>query len=294
MSSSSCLWLGARHADQKPLAPPVSWFLYIVFCPGILSLPERAPGWESQRNQGAGAVTAIAADAPGSRDGDFALPTMIAAEIARVLTRQITFLKLQPDARITEEELCAQFGVSRSPVREAFRMLEADGLVVRTARRGVRVAPMNRTDLDEVYACRVALEGLAAAEAARAAKDHTVAQLGKHLDDMQAALDADDVERFFDRNAAMTRAIHAASGNATLLRIIAGIDQQALRYRYLAHLRTQEMLDLSLEGQREVVAAIVARKPLRARRRAESLIRRAHGVIARALAEAYPGSNTAE
>jgi DNA-binding GntR family transcriptional regulator len=219
---------------------------------------------------------------------------MIAGEIARVLTRQITFLKLQPDARITEEELCTQFGVSRSPVREAFRMLEADGLVVRTARRGVRVAPMSRADLDEVYACRVALEGLAAAETARSATDDMLARLNRHLAEMQDALDGHDVERFFDRNAAMTRAIHAASGNATLIRIIAGIDQQALRYRYLAHLRTQEMLDLSLEGQREVVALIAARKPLQARRRAEKLIRRAHGVIARALAEAYPGSGNGE
>jgi DNA-binding GntR family transcriptional regulator len=239
-------------------------------------------------------VTTTAANTSESRAAGFSLPSMIAAEITRVVARQITFLKLQPDARVTEEELCAQFGVSRSPVREAFRMLEADGLLVRTARRGVRVAPMNRADLDEVYACRVALEGLAAAEAARSAKDETLAQLTRHLAEMEEALGGNDVERFFERNAAMTRAIHAASGNATLIRIVAGIDQQALRYRYLAHLRTQEMLDLSLEGQREVIAAIVAHKPLQARRRAESLIRRAHGVIARALAEAYPGSDTAE
>jgi DNA-binding GntR family transcriptional regulator len=220
--------------------------------------------------------------------GDFALPAMIAPEIARVLSRQITFLKLEPDARLTEEELCAQFGVSRSPVREAFRMLEADGLVIRAARRGVRVAPMSRADLDEVYACRVGLEG------ARAADEDSLAHLTERLTDMQKALDGHDVERFFDRNVAMTQAIHAASGNATLMRIIVGIDKQALRYRYLAHLKTQEMLDLSIEGQREVIAAIAARKPLLARRRAERLIRRAHGVIARSLAEAYPRSGKAQ
>jgi DNA-binding GntR family transcriptional regulator len=215
---------------------------------------------------------------------------MIAPEIARVLSRQITFLKLEPDARLTEEELCTRFGVSRSPVREAFRMLEADGLVVRTARRGVRVAPMNREDLDEVYTCRVGLEGLAAAEAARAADATTIAKLEALLGEMQSALDQHDVERFFDRNVAMTQAIHAAGSNATLKRIIVGIDKQALRYRYLAHQRTQEMLDLSIEGQREVIAAIAAHKPLPARRRAERLMRRAHGLIARAHSESYPGA----
>jgi DNA-binding GntR family transcriptional regulator len=235
-------------------------------------------------------VTVPDSDIPLERAGDFALPAMIAPEIARVLSRQITFLKLEPDARLTEEELCTRFGVSRSPVREAFRMLEADGLVVRTARRGVRVAPMNREDLDEVYTCRVGLEGLAAAEAARAADATTIAKLEALLGEMQSALDQHDVERFFDRNVAMTQAIHAAGSNATLKRIIVGIDKQALRYRYLAHQRTQEMLDLSIEGQREVIAAIAAHKPLPARRRAERLMRRAHGVIARALAEAYPGA----
>jgi GntR family transcriptional regulator, rspAB operon transcriptional repressor len=84
--------------------------------------------------------------------------------------------------------------------------------------------------------------------------------------------------------------VHAASRNTTLMRIVAGIEKQALRYRYLAHLRTMEMLELSFEGHRDVCAAITERKPLLARRRAERLIRRAHGVIAKALAEAYPAA----
>ena len=218
----------------------------------------------------------------------FALPSVIATEIARVLSDRIIFLELEPGARIIEEELCLQLGVSRSPVREAFRMLEADGLVVRTARRGVRVGPMNRVDLDEVYACRVPLEGLAASEAARTADDAARAGLCGFIDEMDAALAAADVRRFFNRNVAFLRAVHDASGNRTLIRVVAGLEKQSLRYRYLAHRHTHEMLELSLEGFREVCDAIVARKPLLARRRAERLFRRAHGVIARTLAEAYP------
>lgn len=224
--------------------------------------------------------------APGERT--FAIPSVIGTEIARVLSESIIFLEIEPGARMIEEELCTRFGVSRSPIREAFRMLESDGLIVRTARRGVRVTPMSRTDLDEVYACRVALEGLAAAEAARRADDASVAHLRSLLAEMQVALDARDVSTFFHRNVAFTRAVHAASGNSTLMRIVAGIEKQALRYRYLAHLRTFEMLELSFEGHSDVCAAIIARKPLLARRRGERLMRRAHGVIARALAEAYP------
>jgi DNA-binding GntR family transcriptional regulator len=218
----------------------------------------------------------------------FMIPSVIAAEIARVLSDAIIFLEYEPGAPIREEDVSEKFGVSRSPVREAFRMLEADGLVLRLARRGVRVGPMSRGDLDEVYACRVALEGVAAAEAARVCDKATVLRLRGMLAEMKRALRDRDVMTFFHRNVAFTRAIHEASGNATLKRIVAGIEKQALRYRYLAHLRTTEMLELSLEGQTEVLAAIADRKPLLARRRAERLIRRAHGVIAGALAEAYP------
>ena len=222
----------------------------------------------------------------------FALPSVIATEIARVLSDRIVYLELEPGARIIEEELCLQLGVSRSPVREAFRMLEGDGLIVRTARRGVRVTPMSRVDLDEVYACRVALEGLAASEAARTADDAARAALCAHVTEMHAALAAGDVRLFFDRNVAFLRAVHAASGNQTLIRIVAGLQKQSLRYRYLAHLRSHEMLELSVEGYGEVCDAVVARKPLLARRRAERLFRRAHGVIARTLAEAYPTAAT--
>lgn len=223
-------------------------------------------------------------------NGGFAIPSVIATEITRVMSDGIIYLEYEPGSRIIEEELCAKFGVSRSPIREAFRMLEADGLIVRSARRGVRVTPMSRTDLDEVYACRVALEGLAAAEAARTIDETMLLRLRSLLAEMQVALEARDVPTFFQRNVAFTRAVHAASGNATLVRIVAGIEKQALRYRYLAHLRTMEMLELSFEGHGDVCAAIAERKPLQARRRAERLMRRAHGVIGRALAEAYPAA----
>ncbi|WP_374445811.1 GntR family transcriptional regulator [Stella sp.] len=226
------------------------------------------------------------------RGGGFALPSVIATEIARVLSDRIVFLELAPGERILEEEVGAGFGVSRSPIREAFRMLEADGLVVRAARRGVSVTPMGRRDLDEVYACRVGLEGLAAAEATRHLDDEGRALIRRLMDGMQRAYEADDVPTFFQNNVAFTRAIHTLSQNQTLMRIVAGIEKQALRYRYLAHLQSREMLPMTLEGHGGVAEAILAGKRDLARRRAGQLMRRSHSVIARALAEsayAIPG-----
>ena len=71
-----------------------------------------------------------------------------------------------PGSRLFEEELVEQFNISRSPIREALKILEHDGLVLIEPRRGARVAQLSITDLDEVYATRVALESLAAAQAA--------------------------------------------------------------------------------------------------------------------------------
>ncbi|MGZ3338418.1 MAG: GntR family transcriptional regulator [Reyranella sp.] len=227
-----------------------------------------------------------------SPGADFIAPSVIATEIARILSDRIVFLELAPGTRIHEEEVGATFGVSRSPVREAFRMLEADGLVVRAARKGISVTPMSRRDLDEVYACRVGLEGLAAAEAARHLDTKARKAIEGHLAAMNKAFKARDVPTFFKHNVAFTRTIHAASQNQTLVRIVAGIEKQALRYRYLAHLQTHEMLSMSLEGHSSVADAVLAGEVGVARRRAEQLMRRAHGVIAKALAEsayALPG-----
>ena len=94
-----------------------------------------------------------------------------------------------------------------------------------------------------------------------------------------------DVEGFFWHNVAVTRGIHRASGNGTLQTLLGRIEKQSIRYRYLAHLYAQEMLDLSMAGQRTVVQAIEMRRPALARSRAIRLMRYAHSVIARTLAD---------
>jgi DNA-binding GntR family transcriptional regulator len=210
-------------------------------------------------------------------------PSLIATEIAQILSDQIVYLQIAPGARIHEEEIGENFGVSRSPVRDVFRMLEADGLVIRAARKGVRVTPMSRRDLDEVYACRSGLEGVAAAQAARHLDKKTQKTIETNLAAMKKAFKANDVSTFFKYNVAFTRSIHMATQNQTLIRVVSGIEKQALRYRYLAHLQSKEMLSMSLEGNTELTEAVVARDATLARRRAEQLMRRAHGVLARAL-----------
>ena len=207
------------------------------------------------------------------------MPVVIGEALARKLSDQIIYLHLAPGAHLTEDDICREYAVSRSPVREAFRALEADGLVLRLARRGVRVRPIGRRDLDEVYACRVVLEGLAAREAARNASEAMLGRMHALLQQMQKTLRAGQVRPFFESNVALTSAIHEASANQALIRIAGGIEKQALRYRYLAHSRTQEMLKASLEGHGRVLEAIAARNPARAEQVGKASLRQAQRVI---------------
>ena len=232
-----------------------------------------------------------AQDAPAgpAQIATFALPTVIGAEVARALSEEIITLRLEPASRLTEEEVCSRYGVSRSPVREAFKALEADGLIIRSARRGVRVTPISLLDLGEVYACRAALEGLAAAGAARVTDRQIDAELSRLIEALDLAIASRNAPEFFKHSVGFTSAIHVHCGNKTLTRMLEGIDKQARRYRYLAHTWTHEMLEVSLQNYREVSEAILLRNAPMAQRRATRMIRRSHAVIARALAEAYPG-----
>jgi DNA-binding GntR family transcriptional regulator len=202
----------------------------------------------------------------------FQIPDVLAKELARFLQDKIVYGELAPGTRLIEEEIVRRYNVSRSPVREAFRILEQDGLLVRDRRRGVRVGLLSVTDLDEIYACRLPLEGLAAEEAAKHRTDAHLPGLEAAMDGLQAAFRAANVGEYFEQNVRLTDRILLASGNATLRRLIGIIGKQALRYRFLAYSRTSAMMQLSVETNREIIDAIVHQRGRTARMLTEDLI----------------------
>ncbi len=200
--------------------------------------------------------------------------TLTPRRLAKTLASDIVFGRLHPNARVIEEEVAKRFKVSRSPVREAIRLLEQDGLVVKTERRGTRVAPMSRKNLDEVYVCRSALEGVAAELAARNRRPEIVRTLETALDRLQKTYEKSDVANYFEANVAFTNAIHTAASNATLQRLLSGIDKQSSRYRYFAYRSFPQLMEASLEGSRRIVDAIRAGDEKEARLVTEELIRK--------------------
>lgn len=191
--------------------------------------------------------------------GEIADPALVPTQVANLLAQDIIFGRIAPDARVVEEEIAARFGVSRSPVRESIRLLERDGLVRRFERRGARVSPLTRQDLDEVYVCRLGLERIAAVEAAVRRTPDDLRRLGEALERLRSALGrAGEVEAYSEANLAYTAAIHVASANATLARLLEGLVKQSLRYRVFAYRSFPELMETSLQRRIDIVAAIEA------------------------------------
>jgi DNA-binding GntR family transcriptional regulator len=184
------------------------------------------------------------------------LPDNLGRELLRHLEREIIRLRWPPGARLAVEEICRRYGVSRSPVREALQVLEADGLAERRPRRGVHVAPITVERLDELYACRVPLEGIAAAGAVRHATPELVARVEAALAAMEQAATAGSAEDAYEANVGLTDLLHAHSGNGTLRRILAMLDKQALRYRFYCYQETDEVIHDDIRANRKLVQAI--------------------------------------
>lgn len=98
-------------------------------------------------------------------------------EAYRRLIEEIRRGELLPGARLRETDLAVRLGISRTPVREAIRQLEADGLVVHLPRQGASIRSLDYAEIAELYEMRAVLEGTAARLAARSASDMELAEL---------------------------------------------------------------------------------------------------------------------
>ena len=193
--------------------------------------------------------------------------------VRKAVEEKIIYGELMPGSRLFEEELVEQFDISRSPIREALKILEHDGLVVIEPRRGARVAQLSISDLDEVYATRVALESLAAAQAAEHCGEDEKERLYEDLSGLENAFATELPQKFFKANVAITNSIHEISRNKTLARLLRSIAKQSFRYRYLAYSMEPDLMKISVGSNRTLVEAIVANDSWLARSVMESILR---------------------
>jgi len=139
--------------------------------------------------------------------------------------------RLAPGERLTEIQLAEELGVSRTPVREAIRKLELEGLAGMLPRRGAFVTPMSLQDLVDFMEIRRVLEGLAAELAVRNATDADIQKMKRTNNYFEEAAIANDEAGIIDHDIAFHEALYNASGNKKLINQINSIREQTKRIR---------------------------------------------------------------
>jgi DNA-binding GntR family transcriptional regulator len=187
------------------------------------------------------------------------LPMLLEREIERVILGG----EYNPGDRINEKELALRFGISRGPVREALRTLEASGLVEQIPNRGVFVRKLSAAQADDIYEVRAALFALAGRLLAARATDEEVARLRAFVQAMDEAIARDDFDSYARENFALHEYIVEHAGNGILASQYLGLIKQLRLYRARS-LMFGNAMQASNDEHREMVEAIAARDPDRA------------------------------
>lgn len=151
-------------------------------------------------------------------------PALIRDQVADYIRHQITSLQLSPGTLLIEREICEATATSRSTVREAFRLLEAEGLLVSEIRRGTVVASLSPDEARNLYDIRAQLEGVACRLFAEKASSAQLGDLVSAVD--RLAQTVTDPAAMLREKASFYEALLAGAGNPELGRILEGLRQR--------------------------------------------------------------------
>ena len=173
----------------------------------------------------------------------------LAAHVQERIREAILTGKLQPGARIDQNQVAASLNVSLAPVREALKGLEAEGFVKIYPRRGAFVATMSITDLDEIYDARALIEGETIFQATPHLTEERLAELQKLVERMKQVSANGDVNAYIALNREFHLGIYSVLGNQTLLQVIYNLWQRSELYRYRYMFVTHDPERVHLEHQ---------------------------------------------
>lgn len=181
-------------------------------------------------------------------------------EVAERLRAAIFAHELAPGSWIDEQALADEFGISRTPMREALKVLASEGLVELKPRRGCYVTELSDTDLDQIFPVMALLEGRAAFEATVNMNPAS----WKMLDDIHAQLERyaanGDANRFFEANDAFHTALQDIASNRWLKQLIEDA-RKVIKLTRRQSLEAEGRIDRSLAEHRQVMKAIKSGEP---------------------------------
>ncbi|MRD72163.1 FCD domain-containing protein [Rhodocyclus tenuis] len=184
--------------------------------------------------------------------------TALYQEVAERLRQRIFSHELAPGEWIDEQALVVAYGISRTPLREALKVLAAEGLVTLKPRRGCYVTEISERDLDDIFPLMAMLEGRSAWEAAKKWRSEDLARLEVLHAELEAYTAAGQIDRFFEANQDFHRQIQELSGNRWLLQLAQDL-RKVLQLTRLHSLGVEGRLQESMAEHHAIMAALRTR-----------------------------------
>ncbi|MGB7988631.1 MAG: GntR family transcriptional regulator [Candidatus Methylophosphatis roskildensis] len=206
-------------------------------------------------------------------------PTALYQAVAERLRQRIFAHDLAPGTWIDEQTLAEDYGISRTPMREALKVLVSEGLVTLRPRRGCYVTELTEQDLDDIFPVLALLEGRCAHEAVAKARPADIAGLGKAHQLLEQAAARGDVDAFFEANQNFHLRVQQLAGNRWLQQVIEDM-RKVLKLNRHDSLSRDGRLGESLEEHRQIMQAIEAGDALAAQNRMQAHLMRARAALA--------------
>lgn len=175
--------------------------------------------------------------------------------VFRTLRDAILTGKLVPGERLMENQLAEKLGVSRTPVREALRMLELENLVELVPRKGAQVLDMSEKDIVNILEVRSVLEGLATSLACKKMTPEQLTELKGIEEKFEKAIEEKSLEDIAENDEEFHLLIFASSENDKLIQIFKNLQIQLYRYR-MAHLKIDSSIPAIVAHHKGIIRAI--------------------------------------
>jgi DNA-binding GntR family transcriptional regulator len=188
---------------------------------------------------------------------------------------------LKPGERVAEPDLAERFGISRTPIREAFRQLESEGYLTVIPRKGAVVISFSSKEVDEFYAIKSILEGYAAHRACKNLTEKEIDKLSSINEKLRQLAEEGDIKHFFKIHNDFHELFRKAADNQKLDEMISGLVEKFQRLRY-ASLSKPGRMKISVLEHAKIIEAFRTRNA----ELAEQLVRKNAEYGGRVLMEA--------
>lgn len=178
--------------------------------------------------------------------------------VFNTLRQAILTGEMKPGERLMEIHLANKLGVSRTPIREAIRKLELEGLVIMIPRRGAEVAQITWKSLKDVLEVRRALDVLAIELACERMEREQLDSLYQACDDFKKATESEDIRKIAEADVVLHDIIVKATGNNRLIQLVNNLSEQMYRYRF-EYIKDKSQHERLVEEHYEMHAAIKAK-----------------------------------